>query len=300
MVNELFKDRILIRPPVEAYSVLIGVTEGCAWGKCKFCGVYDGKTLIQEYRIRPWETIKQDIDDAVSLRGKHASRFFLAGGNALSAPMDLLVRVLDYLNEKFSNLEQVSAYAKNHDILKKKKEDLKLLATKGLKIVYMGLESGSAAVLRYMDKGTTPKGMIRAAEKIKTTGIALSVYVILGLGGKKFPDHAIETAKVLSKMDPDYIRFRSMNFIPNSFLYDEWRSGEFKEFNPADTINEQLNIIQNLSPDLNAYVLNDHVSNFVSIQGRLPRDREKFIEILTKAANDPAIRGKQHKNRTSM
>jgi biotin synthase-like enzyme len=291
---------ILIRPPCEAWSVLVGVTEGCTWGKCKFCGVYDGKELVQRYRVRPWDSIKADIDEAWLYQDSLPRRAFLAGGNALSAPVDLLLKTFEYLHHRFPHLEQVSSYAKNHDILKKTAGELEQLAAAGLTIVYMGLESGSDAVLKYMNKGTRVAGMIRAAQKVMAAGIKLSTYVVLGLGGKMFPDHPVETAKALTTMNPDVIRFRSLNFIPNAALHDEWRAGRFVALRPVEILQEQLVILEHLGQGVTSRVLNDHVSNFADIDGQLPGDKDRIMRALKVLIADPEIQSLEHHNRNSM
>ncbi|MEX2715093.1 MAG: radical SAM protein [Candidatus Sigynarchaeum springense] len=297
---ESTEDVILIRPPCEAWSVLIGVTEGCNWGKCRFCGVYDGKQLVQRYRVRPWESIKADIDEAWFCHQTLPRRAFLAGGSALSAPVDLLVKTLDYLHKRFPRMDHVSSYAKNHDILKKTDDELKQLADAGLTIVYMGLESGSDAVLKYMNKGTRVAGMIRAARKVMAAGIKLSTYVVLGLGGKMFPDHPYETAKALTSMNPTFIRFRSLNFIPNAPLHDDWMAGKFVALRPVEILQEQLAILEHIGPEVTSRVLNDHVSNFVDIDGQLPGDKERITNILKTLIADPRIQALEHRNRTVM
>lgn len=294
------EDTIIIRPPCEAWSVLVGVTEGCTWGKCKFCGVYNGKELVQRYRVRPWDSIKADIDEAWLYQRTLPRRAFLAGGNALSAPTELLLRILGYLHQRFPQLEQVSSYAKNHDILKKSDDELERLAAAGLAIVYMGLESGSDAVLKYMNKGTRAAGMVRAAKKVMAAGIKLSTYVVLGLGGKMFPDHAIETARALTEMNPDFIRFRSLNFIPNAPLHAEWTAGRFVALRPVEILEEQLYILEHLGPGMTSHVLNDHVSNFADIDGRLPGDMQRITGALKALIADQRIRALEHRNRTSM
>ena len=294
------EDIILIRPPCEAWSVLVGVTEGCTWGKCKFCGVYDGKELVQRYRVRPWDSIKADIDEAWLYHQSLPRRAFLAGGNALSAPTDLLLKTLEYLHHRFPRLEQVSSYAKNHDILKKTTGELEQLAVAGLTIVYMGLESGSDAVLKYMNKGTRVAGMIRAARKVMAAGIMLSTYVVLGLGGKSFPDHPTETARALTAINPDFIRFRSLNFIPNAALHDEWRAGRFVALRPVEILQEQLVILENLGQGVGSRVLNDHVSNFADIDGQLPGDKERIMNALKSMIADPRLQALEHNNRTTM
>ncbi len=299
-MDALTEDLILIRPPCEAWSVLVGVTEGCTWGKCRFCGVYDGKELVQRYRVRPWDSIKADIDEAWLYQQTLPRRAFLAGGNALSAPVDLLLKTLEYLHHRFPHLEQVSSYAKNHDILKKSIGELEQLAAAGLTIVYMGLESGSDAVLKYMNKGTRVAGMIRAAKKVMAAGIKLSTYVVLGLGGKLFPDHAIETAKTLSTMNPDVIRFRSLNFIPNAPLHDEWRAGRFVALRPVEILQEQLVILEHLDQGVTSRILNDHISNFADIDGQLPGDKDRITMALKALIADPEIQSLDHHNRSSM
>ncbi|MHA1371240.1 MAG: radical SAM protein, partial [Promethearchaeota archaeon] len=286
--------------PVEARSIFIAVTEGCTWGRCRFCGVYSGIKTIQEYRVRPWESIKKDIDLGLAYHGTHVKSVFLAGGNALSAPTELLLKTLRHLNEKFQKLERISSYAKNHDILRKKRNELVNLACNGLSIVYMGLESGSDNVLKYMNKGTTAKGMIRATKKLKGTGIKLSVYVILGLGGNLFQDHAIETAKVITAMKPDVIRFRTLNFIPNAPLYQDWMNGKFIPLRPAEILEEEAFILENIPDEVEAEVFNDHVSNPVYIDGKIPRDKQSMIKLLKKMANNPYFKSREHENRTMM
>nr|MDO8116936.1 hypothetical protein [Candidatus Sigynarchaeota archaeon] len=122
----------------------------------------------------------------------------------------------------------------------------------------------------------------------------------LGLGGNKFKDHAIETAKVLTEMNPDFIRFRSMNFIPNAAIYDEWERGEFIPLRPVETLQEEFTIISNLGEGVTSTIYNDHVSNFTSIQGTLPVDRTSLLERLALAIEHPGLRNLDHVNRTSM
>ncbi|GAJ14472.1 unnamed protein product, partial [marine sediment metagenome] len=140
-------DQIIIRPPVEAYSVLIAVTGGCSWNKCKFCGTYKGMYgTTQEYAIRPIEDVKKDIDQAAKYN-YHGFPVFLAGGNPTSASTDYLVEIIKYVRIKLRKVQRVSCYSKALDVLRKSDEELEKLAEAGLDIVYMGLESGSNTVL---------------------------------------------------------------------------------------------------------------------------------------------------------
>jgi len=274
---------IIIRPPVEADSVLIAVTEGCPWNKCHFCGIYK---RIQDFRIRRVEEVLADIRKAKSYYGD-ATNVFLAGGNATCATTDMLLTILKQLYKTFPGLRHVSAYAKNHDLLKKSLEELKALREAGLKTIYMGLESGSARILREMRKGAAPNAMIRASKKAMATGLCLSLYVILGLGGQDFSEeHALETARVLNTIDPDVIRFRTLNIMPNAPLVERIKNGEFKLLAPIDLLREQRMIIANL--EVHSEIRNDHISNYEYFEGKLPEDKTAMLKLLDMRINDPA------------
>jgi len=214
MAIKIPPDQIVIRPPVEAYSVLIPVTGGCSWNKCRFCGTYKGVYgVTQDYAIRSLEDVKKDIDKFAK-NNYHGFPVFLAGGNPSSAPTDYLIEIIKYVRVKLRNVPRVSCYAKSLDILRKTDEELKVLANAGLDIVYMGLESGSNTILRSMKKGTNAESMIKAGKKILNAGIKLSLYIILGLGSHKYSEeHVKETARVLTEINPTIFRFRTLNIL---------------------------------------------------------------------------------------
>lgn len=281
---------IIIRPPVEADSVLIAVTEGCSWNKCIFCGVFKG---IQAFQIRKLEEVLGDIEKAKQFF-EDATNVFLAGGNATCAPTEMLVTILNCLNATFPSLTHVSAYAKHYDLLNKSREELKALREAGLKTIYMGLESGSARILREMRKGATPNAMIRASKKAMAAGLYLSLYVILGLGGQDLSEeHALETARVLNAIDPDVIRFRTLNILPNAPLVERIKNGIFKLLAPIDLLREQRRIIANL--DVHSEIRNDHISNYEYFEGKLPEDKNAMLKLLDMRLNDPMTRSLQPK-----
>ena len=302
MSQKLPPDYIIIRPPVEAYSVLIAVTGGCSWNQCRFCGTYKGiYGGGQDYAIRPLEDVLRDIDQKAEMN-YHGFPVFLAGGNPTSAPTDYLVEIIKYVRIRLKNVPRLSSYAKALDILRKSEEELKQLATAGLDIVYMGLESGSSEILRIMKKGTNAESMIKAGKKVLNAGIKLSLYIILGLGGYKYSEeHVKETARVLTAINPTIFRFRTLNILPNTPLWKDWKSGEFKLLNPIDCLKEERNIIANLGENVTSQVYNDHVSNYCAIESsNIQEDREQFIETLDAFINDPRIQNMQRKNLTRM
>ena len=302
MVSKVPPSQIIIRPPVEAHSVLIAVTGGCSWNRCRFCGTYKGiYGTIQDYAIRPLEDVLKEIDYYAE-KNYHRYPVFLAGGNPTSAPTEYLVKIIEYVRLRLKNVPRVSSYAKALDILRKTDEELKRLAKAGLDIVYMGLESGSSKILRMMKKGTNAESMIKAGKKVLNSGIKLSLYVMLGLGGKKYSeDHVKGTARVLTEINPTIFRFRTLNILPNTPLWKEWKNGEFELLSPVECLKEERDIIEKLGENVNSQVFNDHVSNYCSIETpNIKEDREIFIKTLDSFIKDPRIKNLPRKNLTSM
>ncbi|MFX0005198.1 MAG: radical SAM protein [Promethearchaeota archaeon] len=296
--------QIVIRPPVEgaSMSVLIPVTGGCSWNRCRFCGTYKGMYGIeQDYEIRPLEDVKRDVDYYAE-NNYHGFPVFLAGGNPTSAPTDYLVDIIKYVRFKLKAVPRVSCYAKALDILRKSDEELKKLANVGLDIVYMGLESGSSKILRLMRKGTNAESMIRAGKKVLNAGIKLSLYVILGLGGKKHSEeHVKETARVLSEINPTIFRFRTLNIVPFSELWDEWKSGDFELLTPVENLIEEREIIANLTENVTSQMFNDHMSNYIDIETEnIKTDKENIIKVLDLLINNPKIQNLPRRNLTRM
>ncbi|MHA2087603.1 MAG: radical SAM protein [Promethearchaeota archaeon] len=280
MLEKFPAERIIIRPPVEAYSVLIAVTGGCSWNKCRFCGTYKGMYgTTQDYAIRPIDDVKKDIDQAAKYN-YHGFPVFLAGGNPTSAPTEYLAEIIKYVRVKLEDVPRVSCYSKALDVLRKSDEELITLAEAGLDIVYMGLESGSNKVLRLMKKGTNAESFIKAGKRILNAGINLSLYVILGLGGQKLSeDHVKETARVLTEINPTIFRFRTLTISPSIPLYEDFKSGEFTLIDPIDNVKEERDIIANLGENVTSQVFNDHMNNYLDIESsNIKEDREMFIK----------------------
>ena len=257
--------------------------------------------MIQEYAIRPLEEVLNDIDRH-AIQGYHGYPVFLAGGNPTSAPTDYLVKIIKHVRKKIKNVPRISCYAKALDILRKKDDELKELSDAGLDIVYMGLESGSSNILRMMRKGTNARSMIIAGKRVLKAGIKLSLYVLLGLGGRKYSDeHVNETAKVLTEINPTIFRFRTLNILPNTPLWEEWKRGEFELLTPWECIKEERDIIAKLGDNVTSQVYNDHVSNYVNLESQnIKKDRELFIAALDTLLNDPRIKNLPRKNLTRM
>jgi radical SAM superfamily enzyme YgiQ (UPF0313 family) len=289
---------ILIRPPIEANSLLIPVTGGCSWNHCRFCGIYKG---VQDYAIRPLEEVLRDIELYAHDYPK-VPTIYLAGGNPTSAPTEYLVKILKTIKTKFPNAQRISSYAKVLDIIRKNDEELQQLAQAGLTIVYMGMESGSDTVLKYMRKGTTAASLISAVKRLMQAGVQVSLYLIMGLGGKKWTEeHARETARVLNAINPTFFRFRTLNILDSSPLKADVEKGDFELLTPFEILKEFRAIISQLDTQLTAKMRNDHISNYVSIESdNIGKDRDAIVKYLDDLLKDPTTAKWQPKNLKTM
>ena len=210
----MYDDMVIIRPPSEASSFLLPVTLGCSNNTCTFCGTYRGV----KFRIRPLDDIKQHIDRVAQGYSFSVRRVFLENGDALICPQRMLTEVLNHLKNSFPNLERVGTYASPQSALIKSADELKELRSLGLKIAYLGVESGDEEVLKKINKGATYNQIVEAGRKLKSAGITTSATVILGLGGVDgSARHAQATAKILNDIDPDFAGALTIMLLPEPF-----------------------------------------------------------------------------------
>jgi len=218
-------------------------------------------------------------------------RFFLQDADALVYPYPKLVEILKHLNERVPTLERVASYATPKDILRRTPNELKELRELGLGILYTGLESGSDGVLQKVGKGASSSEMIEAGRKVKDAGIQVSVSVILGLTGTEASeDHAIQTARVLSAIDPEYAAALTMTMVPNTPLYREWQEGSFHPLTPFEYLEELKLIVERL--DLSDCLFSSaHATNYWTVRGRLSQDKARIVRELEGilATRDPSL-----------
>lgn len=277
---------MIFRPPSEADSLILQVTVGCSYNRCTFCGAYRGKS----FRIKTFEEIQDDIDEASSYRSR-IRRVFLADGNALTIPQKELLRILEYLKLKLNRMERVGIYANARDILQKDVEALKALKPLGLGILYLGLESGNQEILKRIKKNATVDQLIRAGRRVKASGILLSVTVILGIGGvEKSQAHAGDTAKVLSEMDPDYVGALSLMVVPGTPMEKEIEEGKLVLPTPFGMIQELETMIEN-SHFTRCFFASNHASNYLPLRIRLPEEKAEALRRIREVLRrkDPAL-----------
>jgi radical SAM superfamily enzyme YgiQ (UPF0313 family) len=312
-----------IRPPSEAYSLLIRVTRNCPWNRCQFCPIYKGS----KFGLRSVEEIIKDIEAAKAISegikeiawkmghgnklievaamlsnqpqygqcvhnvalwlGTGGKSAFLQDSNTLIMRTPELTQVITFLRKTFPSLNRVTTYARSHTAARKSLAELKDLKDAGLDRIHIGLETGYDPLLVYMEKGCTAKNHIEGGKKLKEAGISLCEYVMPGLGGKKMSqEHARETARVLNEIDPDYIRLRSLHITPTMPLWTRLQDGDF-ELQTDDEVAKEIGVfIENLQ--VTSYLTSDHTLNLLmEVEGKMPEDKEKCLNIINQYLSLP-------------
>ena len=271
----------IIRPPSEALSILLQVTLGCSHNKCTFCGTYKDT----RFSIKDDQTILADLQFAAKYM-VNQNRLFLMDGDGLIIPQPKLVWILDMIQNYLPWVRRVGAYANAKSIMMKSDEDLVQLKGKGLGIVYLGVESGDNKTLQKVCKGTTAENLIKQGRRIKEAGIKLSVTVLLGIAGRSDSlKHARATGKLLSAMDPNYIGALTVMILPNTPLDDDYRAGRFELPDTRELLLELREMFKHTHLSGGLFMSN-HASNYLPIKARLPKDREKTLDLI-----DAALRG---------
>lgn len=261
------------RPPSEAYSLIIQVTYGCSHNRCAFCDMYDDK----HFSMRPMEEIREDFEQARRVY-RRVERVFLADGDALMRRTDDLVQILGLIYGLFPECQRVTCYASPTSLQIKSEEELRLLREKGLKMVYMGLESGCDAVLERMDKGHTAAQIIAAGQKARRSGLQLSVTAISGLGSRElWREHAVETAQAFNAMNPEYIGLLTLMVEPGTPLEKWVREGSFYVLKPVEVMQEMELFLQHIDSPGSVFRMN-HASNYLTLKGTLNQDRERLLQ----------------------
>lgn len=271
---------LLYRPPGEWKSYLLQCTIGCSHNKCAFCSMYKEK----KFRIRPTEEILEDIDMALDYYGPGLERVFLMDGDAIIIKTGELLKILRKLYETFPNLQKVTTYAGPRSTLAKSVEELKELHAAGLSRAYLGVESGSDAVLTAIHKGCTAAEMLRAGQNLVEAGIDLWAIVIMGLTGQggDWEEHILSTARMINDMKPRHLS--AMTFAParGTPLGEDVLAGRFQVCTPDQILEECHLLIENLDVDPLHFTSN-HASNYLPLKGTLPDERDRFLALIDRA-----------------
>ncbi len=269
-----------IRPPSEANSFLLQVTLGCSAGSCTFCGSYHGK----KFKLKSTDEILQDIKKG-SVIYPDARKSFLMDGDALVINNNKLIPILKQINLYFPKINRISSYANDFNILNRTDNELKELYDHKLRLIYMGLESGSQKILDKCCKKSTVNGMINAIQKCHEFKIRTSIIVLLGLGGRDLSkDHVEQTAIAVNKMQPTYLSFLALMILPHTHLFLDMQSGNFIPLDQYEILWEMHEIIKRLELNRTVFFAN-HASNYLPITGRFPHDKKDLLNEIKDAMN---------------
>lgn len=265
----------IFRPPSEHASLLLQVTVGCSHNRCTYCDMYRDKAFMPKSMTQ----IAADIDEAASEGPRH-QRLFLCDGDALIMSTRRLLEVLELVREKLPWVERVGTYGDTRSVLKKSVDDLAALAQAGLGIIYHGMESGDDVTLKAIDKGGTSEEAIETARRLREAGLDHSVMVLLGVGGvARSPEHARETARVLSAMDPPYAAALTTTVVPGTPMDKAQSAGTFTLPDKFTMLQELRTIIAYSEFSACRFSAN-HASNYLPLRGTLPQDKPHLLRFL--------------------
>jgi len=268
----------IYRPPSEARSLILQATVGCSHGRCTFCPSYQEK----RFRIKERATVEADLRKAARLFPR-TKRLFVADGDALILPMEHWRWLLPAIREHLPSVQRVGAYATARAVRKKSDEDLAWLRENGLRILYLGLESGDDETLRYVKKDSDATQMVEAGRRVKAAGVTLSVTVLLGIAppGRSL-DHARETGRVLSAMDPQFVGALSVMLCEGTEMAELAARGEHPVPGPLDLLAELREMVAHTDLTDGNFMAN-HASNYLPLKVQMPAEKAQALALLDEA-----------------
>ena len=272
---------MVYRPPSEAYSLILQVTIGCSHNKCRFCSMYKDK----KFHIRQLEDVLADLRECRAYYSR-VRRIFLADGDALCLSNAKLLAILNAIRDLFPECERVGIYGRATDILRKTPEELKALKEAGIGIVYVGAESGDPEVLARMCKNATREQLIEGVRRAEDAGIAASVTFISGLGGReRWKEHAVASATMISEMRPSYASWLTLMLDPAAPVTKDIAEGKFELLKPLEVLDEMEVMLEHveLPEGVTCVFRSNHASNYLSLKGDLPADRDKMLAVVRQA-----------------
>ena len=276
-------ETLIIRPPSEYRSLLVRLTRGCKWNRCRFCGLYP-HLGEPNFSKRTVSEVKNDID-LLKQRQPGAENVFFGDADPLQIGADAFIEIAQYLRQVLP-VKRLTSYARASTLWKLKEKIVQDLARAGLDRVHIGLESGDAKTLNFHRKGQSSKMVRETTAWLKKAGIEVSFYVLLGLGGSDhWLNHILETAKLINETEPQFVRLRRLWLYqsdtvfsgPECPLFEEIRAGTFKPQTPEGTVLELRLLLEKLDNHLATFLVCDHNNNYVHVSGRVKDDKDDML-----------------------
>lgn len=276
----------VFRPPSEAQSLILQVTNGCSYNRCTFCEMYTDKQ--KRFSPKPIETIEKELR-SLTKAGYPVKRIFLADGDAMTLSTRRLVDILQIINKYHPDVQRVSSYCLPRNLKKKSTEELRDLYDLGLSLMYVGCESGDNQVLKLVNKGEDYDSSLIALKKIKQAGMKSSVMILNGLGGPELSQqHALNSAKLMNAAQPDYLSTLVVEFPSGSERFEKAFGGRWRKLGKLELFREMQTLLSNLQLDKTIF-RSDHASNYLVLKGVLGKDKDKLLKIVDTAINQPGI-----------
>ena len=274
----------VFRPPSEAQSLILPVTDGCSWNQCTFCEMYTAPQ--KAFRARSEDEVMETIRRCGEQFGGSVRRVFLADGDATVLPTRRLLAILEAIRTHLPGVHRISSYCLPRNLKKKSQDEINALAAAGLAMVYVGAESGDDEVLAAVNKGETYESTHEALAKLGTAGISRSVMILNGLGGQALSaQHADNSARLMNAMQPEYVSTLVVSFPLGE---DRYRSA-FPGWEPLD----QHGLFVELERFIGGLELkrtvfrSDHASNWLALKGTLGADKARLLGELREAIDQP-------------
>lgn len=276
-------EQLVIRPPSEWRSLLVRVTRGCQWNRCRFCGIY-AALGEPEFSSRAVEEVKRDIDTYCE-RCDGFETAFLGDADPIAIGLEPFLSILRHLGSRFPELTRTTCYARASTLRDLGEAGIRSLADAGLTRVHVGLESGDRDLLRYHRKGQRPETVIDAGRWCRSAGIEVSLYVLLGMGGRdRWTAHIDHSADVINAVNPGFVRLRRIwlygledDALHECPLHEDIRRGIFVPQTPEGTVVELRRLIQGIDVSPSTLLICDHANNYVRVEGRIPGDRDRLL-----------------------
>jgi len=274
----------LFRPPSEARSLILQITNGCSWNRCTFCDMYTQPQ--KKFRPMPQADIDAELA-AIAAAGVPVRRIFLADGDAMTLSVRRLTAILESINRHLPEVQRVASYCLPRNVSKKSVAELAELRAMGLSLFYVGCESGDDLVLDRVQKGETYVTSLSALQKIKAAGAKSSVMILNGMGGTRYSEqHALNSARLMNEAQPEYLSTLVVSFPLGMDRYEAGFNGEFEPLDQAGLFHEMYQLLDAL--DLEQTIFrSDHASNYLSLKGTLGKDKEKLLSSVRTAIERP-------------
>jgi radical SAM superfamily enzyme YgiQ (UPF0313 family) len=274
----------VFRPPSEAESLILQVTNGCSWNRCTFCEMYTQPQ--KRFRPKPQATIEAELA-AVARTGATPRRIFLADGDAMTLSFRRLELILQAIRRHLPGVQRVSSYCLPRNLRHKTVEQLAALRNLGLELFYVGCESGDDFVLERVSKGETFASSLAALRKIKAAGAKSSVMILNGMGGRRFSEqHARNSARLMNEAQPEYLSTLVVSFPAGMDRYQVGFDGAFEPLDPPGLFREMALLLAELELQ-NTIFRSDHASNYLVLKGTLNRDRQRLLATVQAALERP-------------